>query len=325
MQFSRRKFMGLAAGASIVPTLGRTGWAQVYPTKPARIVVGFAAGGNFDVVARLIGQSMAETLNQLFVVENRPGASGNIATEAVMQAPADGYTLLLCGAVNAINSTLYAKTKPAFADNIAPIGGAVRFPNVVTVNAALPVRSIPELVAYAKANPGGISYGSSGIGTTQHLAGELFRAMAGIEMTHVPYKGASAALTDLLGNHVQLLFEALPASMPHIRSGKIRALGATTSDRSVALPDVPAVGEHLPGYEASGWTGLCAPRNTPVEVIRKLNNALNAGLVDTVVRSRIADLGATPLAGSPEDFGLLISSETEKWARVITSADIRME
>jgi tripartite-type tricarboxylate transporter receptor subunit TctC len=325
MQLSRRQFLHLAAGALSMPAFSRLVEAQTYPTKPLRILVGFAAGGNFDIIARLIGQSLSEQLNQPVIVDNRPGASGNLATEALIRAPADGYTLLLGGAVNAINATLYEKLNFDFVGDIAPVAGLVRFPNVMTVSASFPAKTVPEFIAYAKANPGKVNHGSSGNGTTQHLAGELFKMMTGVGFTHVPYRGASQALTDLLGGQVQVLFEPLPPSIQHIKSGKLRALAVTTGMRSEALPDVSTMGEFVPGYEASGWNGICAPRNTPADIVEKLNKAINESLADPKIKARLADLGATTLAGSASDFGKLIADETGKWAKVIRAASIKTE
>jgi len=299
--------------------------AEVYPSRPVRIIVGFAPGGNFDIVARVIAERMAERMGQPVVVENRPGAGSNIATEAAIRAPADGYTLLLAGAVNAVNATLYEKLSFNFASDVAPIAGAVQFPNVMTVSASFPATSVPEFIAYAKANPGRLNHGSSGNGTTQHLAGELFKRAAGVSFVHLPYRGASQALTDMLGGQVQVLFEGLPASIPHIKSGRLRALAITTAARSDALPDIPAMAEFLPGYEASGWNGFCAPRNTPAAVVDVLNAAINASLADPRVKARFADIGAMPLGGSPDDFARLIMRETEKWAQVIRAANIKAD
>lgn len=320
----RRVLHGLGI-ASLLPFAPCVASAQTYPSRPVRIIVGFAAGGNFDIVARVIGERLAERLGQPVIVENRPGASSNIATEAVIRAPADGYTILLAGAVNAINATLYDKLSFNFVSDLAPVAGAVQFPNVMTVRASLPARSVPEFIAYAKANPGKINHGSSGIGTSQHLAGELFKAAAGVSFTHIPYRGAPQALTDLLGGQVHVLFEALPPSMPHIKSGALRALAVTTAVRSEALPDTPALAEHLPGYEASGWNGFCVPKGTPAPVIETLNAAINESLRDPKVRARFADLGAMALGGSSGDFGKLIAKETEKWAQVIRAASIKLE
>ena len=320
---NRRRFLQLSAGAALLPSVPRPAIAQAYPSRQIRIIVGFTAGGNFDIVARLIGQSLSEQLRQPVIVENRPGASSNIGTEAVIRAPADGYTLLLGGAVNAVNATLYDNLGFNFISDLAPVAGVVRFPNVMTVGASFPAKTVAEFIAYAKANPGRINHGSSGNGTTQHLAGELFKTLTGVDFLHVPYKGGSQAITALLGGQVQVLFEALPPSIPHIRSGQIRALGVTTATRSAALPDLPAVGEFVPGYEASGWNGLCAPKNTPADIIEKLNKLVNASLADPQVKARLADLGATTLGGSAADFGKLIAEETEKWSKVIRAANIK--
>jgi tripartite-type tricarboxylate transporter receptor subunit TctC len=321
----RRRFLHALCSApllSLVPCVARS---DTYPSRPVRILVGFAAGGNFDLVARVIAERMSERLGQPVVVENRPGASSNIAAEAAIRAPADGYTLFLAGAVNAINATLYEKLNFNFASDVAPVAGAVQFPNVMTVNASFPAKSVPEFIAYAKAHPGKINHGSSGNGTSQHLAGELFKTMAGVSFVHVPYRGAAQALTDMLGGQVQVLFEPLPTSIQHIRSGQLRALAVTTPARSEALPDTPALAEFLPGYAASGWSGLCAPRNTPAPVIETLNAAINESLGDSKVRARFADLGAMTLGGSPSEFRQLIARETEKWAQVIRAANIKVD
>jgi tripartite-type tricarboxylate transporter receptor subunit TctC len=323
MMLTRRQVLFLAASCAALAATGGKSRAQAYPAKPVRIVVGFVAGGNFDIVARLLGQSLSEQLRQPVIVENRPGASSNIGTEAVIRAPADGYTLLLGGAVNAVNATLYDNLGFNFISDLAPVAGVVRFPNVMTVGASFPAKTVAEFIAYAKANPGKINHGSSGNGTTQHLAGELFKTLTGVDFLHVPYKGGSQAISALLGGQVQVLFEALPPSIPHIRSGQIRALGVTTATRSAALPDLPTVGEFVPGYEASGWNGLCAPKNTPADIIEKLNKLVNASLADPQLKARLADLGATTLGGSAADFGKLIAEETEKWGKVIRAAKIK--
>jgi len=323
MKFPRRQFLRLAAAAAALPAASRIAWSQAYPSRPLRLIVGFAAGGNFDIVARLIGQWMSEQLNQPVIVENRPGASSNIATEAALRAPADGYTLLLGGAVNAVNATLYEKLAFNFISDVAPVAGVVRFPNVMTVSASFPAKTVPEFIAYAKANPAKINQGSSGNGTTQHLAGELFKRMTGVGFLHVPYRGASQAITGLLSGQVQVLFEPLPASIQYFKSGQLRALAVTTATRSEALPDLPTVGEFVPGYEASGWNGVCAPKNTSIEIIEKLNRAINAGLADPKMKARFADLGATTLVGSSADFGKLIADETEKWGKLIRAFNIK--
>jgi tripartite-type tricarboxylate transporter receptor subunit TctC len=322
MKLHRRKFLQLAASGTVL-AMPRIASAQSYPSRQMRIIVGFAAGGNFDIIARLLGQWLSEQMGQPVIIENRPGAASNLATEAAIRAPADGYTLLLGGAVNAVNATLYEKLNFNFINDVAPVAGVTRFPNVITVGASFPAKTVPEFVAYAKANPGKINHGSSGIGTTQHLAGELFKIMTATDFTHIPYRGASQALTDLLGGQVQVLFEALPASIQHIKSGSVRALAVTTAARSEALPDVPAAGEFVPGYEASGWNGVCVPKNTSVDIIEKLNIAINAGLADPKMKARLAELGATTLSGPPADFGKLIADETEKWGKVIRAANIK--
>jgi tripartite-type tricarboxylate transporter receptor subunit TctC len=319
---SRRRVL-LAGGSAALAGMSGLVRAQAYPARPIRILVGFVAGGNFDIVARLMGQWLSEQLHQPVIVENRPGASANLATEAVVRAPADGYSLLLGGAVNAVNATLYDNLGFNFIRDLAPVAGVSRFPNVMAVNASFPARTVSEFIAYAKANPGKVNQGSSGNGTTQHLAGALFKTMTGTDFLHVPYKGAPQAITDLLNGQVQVVFEPLPASIQHIKSGKLRALAVTAAARSEALPEVPTVAEFVPGYEASGWNGVCAPTNTPVEIIGRINSAINAGLADPKLKARLADLGATPLPGSPADFGKLIAEETEKWRQVIRTGNIK--
>ena len=325
MKLPRRQLLPLAAGAAALPALSRFAGAQAYPARPVRILVGFTAGGAFDIVARLMAQWLSERLQQPFIVENRPGASSNIATEAAILAPADGYTLLLGGATNAINATLYQKLNFNFVRDIAPVAGVVRFPNVMEVNPSFPAKTVPEFIAYANANPGRINMGSPGNGTSQHLAGELFRMMTGVDMVHVPYRGAPQSLADLLGGQVQVSFDPLAASIEYIRSGKLRALAVTTAARSPALPNLPTVGEFVPGYEASGWNGVCAPRNTPVEIIEKLNQEINAGLADPKVKARLADLGVTTLGGAAAAFAKLIAEETEKWGKVVRAANLKLE
>jgi tripartite-type tricarboxylate transporter receptor subunit TctC len=323
MKLPRRKFLHLAAGAAALPVFSRVARAQAYPTRPVRILVGFTAGGAVDIAARVIGQWLSEQLRQQFIVENRPGASSNIATEAVIRAPADGYTLLQGSATNAINATLYEKLNFNFITDITPIAGVIRFPNVMEVSPSFPARTVPEFIAYAKVNPGKINMGSAGNGTSQHLSGELFKMMTGVDLVHVPYRGTAQALTDLLGGQVQVSFDPVLASIEHIKSGKLRALAVTTATRSEVLPDVPTVGEFVPGYEASGWNGVCAPKNTPIEIIEKLNQAINAGLVDPKMKAKLTALGGTALPGSSSDFGKLIAEETEKWGKVIRAANIK--
>jgi tripartite-type tricarboxylate transporter receptor subunit TctC len=325
MKRSRREFFQVTAGAVALPAFSRIARAESYPTRPVRILVGFAAGGNFDLVARVLGEQLAERLGQPVLVDNRPGASSNIAAEVAIRSPADGYMLFLAGAVNAINATLYEKLSFNFANDVAPIAAAVQFPNVMTVSGSFPAKSVPEFIAYAKANPGKINHGSSGNGTSQHLAGELFKAAAGVSFVHVPYRGASQALNDILSGQVQVLFEALPPTLPHIKSGQLRALGVTTLVRSEALSGTPAIAEFLPGYEASGWSGFCAPKGTPTPVIETLNGAINASLRDQKVKERFAELGAITIGGSAVDFGNLIAKETEKWAQVIRAGNIKVD
>jgi len=325
VKLARRRFLHLAAGAAALPAASRIARAQTYPTRPVRIIVGFAAGGAFDIVARLMGQWLSDRLAQPFIVENRPGAGTNIATEAVVRAPADGYTLLLGGAVNTVNATLYENLKFDFMRDIAPIAGIIRFPNLMEVNPSFPAKTVPEFISYAKANPGKVTFASTGIGTTQHLSGELFKMMTDINMVHVAYRGAPPALTDLISGQVQVMFGPLPASIELIRAGKLRPLAVTTTTRSEALPNIPTVGEFVPCYEASGWNGVGAPKNTPAEIVDKLNKEINAGLADPNIKARLADLGGTPLAGSPADFGKLVADETEKWAKVVKFSGARAE
>ena len=318
---NRRQF--LQVSAAVLAGAAGVCRADVYPSRPVKILVGFAAGGNFDIVARLLAPWMAERMGQPVVIENRPGAGSNIAAEAAIRSPADGYTLLMGGAANAVNATLYDNLAFRFPGDVAPVAGVVKFPNVLAVGAAFPAKTVPELVAYAKANPGKLSQGSSGTGTTQHLAGELFKSMAGVDFLHVPYKGGSQAIAALLGGQVEVIFEPLPAAIEHIRSGRIRALGVTTATRSEVLPDLPAIAEYISGYEASGWMGICAPKGTPRDIVERLNAVINAGLADSGLRGKLTGLGALPMAGTPSDFARLMGEETEKWARVIRAGNIK--
>ena len=325
MKLPRRKFLHLAAGAAALPTISRVTWAQAYPTRPVRIIVPFAAAGAFDIMARLIGQWLSERLGQPFVIENRPGAGTNIGTETVVKAPPDGYTLLLAGTPNAINATLYEKLNFNFIRDIASVAGISRAPLVMAVHPSVPATTVPEFIAYAKANPGKISMASAGIGAPSHVSGELFKMMAGVNLVHVPYRGAGPALVDLLAGQVQVGFPSMPSSIEYIRAGKLHALAVTSSTRSDALPKLPTVGEFLPGYEASASYGIGAPKGTPVEIIDMLNKEINAALGDSKMKARLADLGGTPLLGSAADFGKLIAEETEKWAKVIKFAGIKPE
>jgi len=310
MKLPRRRFLRLAAGVAALPAMSRIAWAQAYPTRPVRIIVGFPPGGPNDITARLIGQTLSERFGQPLIVENRPGASSNIGTEAVVRAPPDGYTLLMINPPNAINATLYGNLKFNFIRDIAPVASIARVPLVMEVNPSVPAKTVPEFIAYAKANPGKINMASAGTGTSANVAGELFKMMAGVDMVHVPYKGSTPALTDLLGGQVQVMFDSMLSSVEYIRAGKLRALAVTTAARSEALPDVPTVGDFLPGYEASQWSGVGVPRNTPTETIDKLNREINATLADSKMKSRLADLGAAVLPSSPADFGKFIANET---------------
>jgi len=325
MKLPRRKFLHLAAGAAALPAAARFAWAQAYPARPVRIVVPFTPGGASDITARLMGQWLSERLGQQFVIDNRPGGGTNIGTEAVVRAPADGYTLLMVGGYNAINATLYDKLNHNFIRDIAPVAGIIVVPNVMVVNPSVPAATVPEFIAYAKSKPGKTTMASAGTGTPSHVTGELFKMMAGVNLVHVPYRGGGPALTDLLSGQVQVMFATMPSSIEYIRAGKLRALAVATATRSEALPDVPTVGEFVPGYEASSWSGLGAPRATPAEIVDKLNKEVNAALDDPKMKARLADLGGVALPGSPADFGKLIADETEKWAKVIKFAGIKSE
>jgi len=321
----RRKFLHLAAGAAALPVLPHIARAQAYPSRPVRIIVPAVPGGGLDILARLFGQWLSERLGQPFVIENRPGGGNNIGTEAVVRAPSDGYTLLMVNATNVINSTLYEKLNFNFIRDIAPVASLDREPYVIVVHPSVPPKTVPEFIAHAKANPGKINMASAGTGTGGHVSGELFMMMTSVSMVHVPYRGTGAALTDLLGGQVQVMFGSMVSSIEHVRAGKLRALAVTTAARSQALPDIPTVGDYLPGFEASTWFGVGAPRNTPAEIIDKLNKEINAALADPKIRARLADLGGTPLPGTPADFGRLIADETERWGKVIRSANIKPE
>jgi tripartite-type tricarboxylate transporter receptor subunit TctC len=325
MKLPRRQFLHLAAGAVALPALSRLASAQTYPSRPVRLIVGYAPGGGTDIAARLIGQWLSERLGQPFVIENRSGAGGNIGTETAVRAPPDGYTLLLVSLANATNATLYDKLNYNFIRDIAPVAGIIRVPNVMEVNPAVPVKTVPEFISYAKANPGKVNMASAGNGSPPHVAGELFKMMAGVNMQHVPYRGGGAALADLLGGQVQVTFESTSSSIEYIRSGRLRALAVTTSTRSEALPDIPTLSDFVPGYEASSWYGIGAPKNTPADIIDKLNKEINAGLADPMIKARFADLGGMALSGSPADFGKLIAGETQKWSKVIRAANITVE
>jgi len=325
MKPPRRKVLHLAAGAAALPAVSRVARAQTYPTRPVRIVVGFAAGGSTDIGARVIGQWLQERLGQPFVIENRPGAGTNIATETVVRAPPDGYTLLMVGPSSAVNATLYDKLDLVFLRDIAPVGSLIRQPQIMLANPSVMTKTVPELIAYAKANPGKITMASAGVGSAGHLVGELFKMMAGVDFVHVPYRGAGPALADLLGGQVMISFAGIAGSIEYIRAGKLRALAVTTATRSQALPDVPTVGEFVPGFEAGDWLGVGAPRNTPAAIVDKLNGEIALALADPKIKARFADLGGTALALTPAEFGKLLADETEKWAKVIRAAHIKPE
>jgi len=325
MQLHRRKFSRLAACAIALPAAEQTAWAQAYPTRPVRIVVPVAAGGANDVTGRLIGQWLSEHLGQQFFIENRPGAGTNIGTEAAIRAPADGYTLLIAGSSAAINATLFESLRFNFIRDTAPIASIVRVPQIMQVNPTLPVQSVPEFIAYAKANPGRIAMGSGGIGSPAHVIGEYFKLMTGTDLTHVPYLGAAPAINDLLGGQIQVAFTEMATSLGHIKAGKLRALAVTTAARSEALPNIPTLGEFIPDFEASQWIGLVAPNGTSSTIIEKLNIEINTALGDPRVKARFADFAGVVLPGSPADFGKLIRDETEKWAKVIRAAKVKVD
>jgi tripartite-type tricarboxylate transporter receptor subunit TctC len=319
----RRQFLHLAAGAAALPAISRIATAQTYPTRPVRIIAGYPPGGGSDILARLMGQWLSERLNQAFIVENRPGAGGNIATETVVRADADGYTLLLVTSANAVNATLFENLNFNFIRDIAPVASIIDAPFVMEVNPSHPAKTVPEFIAYAKANPGRISMASPGVGTSTHMSGELFKMMTGVNMVHVPYRGDAPAITDLISGQVQVMFGNTVSSIEHIRAGRLRALAVTTATRSDVLPDLPTVGEFVQGYEASAWWGFGAPKNTPAEIVEKLNKGINAGLADPKMKARLADLGGTVLPGSPAEFGKLIADDTEKWGKVTKFARIK--
>jgi tripartite-type tricarboxylate transporter receptor subunit TctC len=325
MRLTRRLFLHLAASAAALPFAPHLAKAEVYPSRPVRLVVGFPPGGPTDIAARPMGQWLSERFGQQFVIDNRPGAGSNIGTEAVVRAPPDGYTLLLAYSANAINATLYDNLNFNFIRDIAPVASISRETTVMVVNPSFPAKTVPEFVAFAKANPGKINFASGGHGTPPHVVGELFKMMAGVNLIHVPYRGGAPAVTDLLGGQVQVMFASPSISIEHVRAGKLRALAVTAATRSEAFPDVPTVGDFLPGFEASVWLGIGAPMNTPAEIIDKLNKEINAGLADPKMRARFADLGSMVLPGSPSDFGKLIADETEKWGKVIRAANIKAE
>ena len=324
MQRSRRGFLHLAAGTAAL-ALSRTARAQAYPSRPIRLIVGFPAGGPTDITARVMAQWLSERLGQQIVIENRAGAGSNLAVEAAINAPPDGYTLLLVGATNAINATLYEKLNFNFIRDIAPVAGIIRVPLIMEVHPSVPAKTVAEFIAYAKANPGKINMGSGGIGTTLHVSGELFKMMAGVDMLHVPYRGAGPMLTDLLGGQVQVGFDPMPSSIGYVKAGQLRPLAVTTATRSEELPELPVVGDFVPGYEASTWYGVGAPKSTPADIVDRLNKEINAGLADPKLKARLTDLGGMMLTGSAAEFAAFIAEETEKWAKVVKFSGAKAE
>jgi tripartite-type tricarboxylate transporter receptor subunit TctC len=325
MKFARRRFFQLAVGAAVVPALSKFASAETYPAHSIRVIVGYTPGGSADLTARLMGQWLSERLGQSFVIENRPGGGTNIATEAALRSPPDGYTLLLAAPANAINATLYDKLNFNFLRDTEPVAGLIRFPNVVVVNPSVPVNSIPELIAYAKANPGKLNMASSGNGSTIHMSGELFKMLTGTNMVHVPYRGGAPALTDLIAGQVHVMFDNIPTCAEHVKSGKLRGLAVTSTTRSDVLPDLPTVADFLPGYEASAWYGITVPKNTPTDIIDRLNKETNAVLGEPAAKKRFAELGAFLLPGSAADFGKLLADETEKWGKVVKFAGAKVD
>jgi tripartite-type tricarboxylate transporter receptor subunit TctC len=325
MNICRRRFLHLTTSAAAMPAVSRIAKADTYPSRPVRLIVFYAAGGGNDIIARLMGQWLSERLGQSFVVENRPGGGGNLGTEYVVRAAADGYTLLLSSSANVVNTSLYDKLDFDFVRDIAPVASISYEPNIMVVNPSVPAKTVPEFIAYAKANPGTINFASAGIGSSQHMSGEMFKMMAGIDMTHVPFRGTAPALTSLLGGQVQVMFASMPAALPYIRADKLRALGVTIAKRSDVLPDVPSVSEFLPGFDAAVYYGIGAPKNTPPEIVDRLNKEINAGLADPQFKARLVELGSMVLPGSPADFGKFIANETDKWAKVVKFAHIKAE
>src|ERR1700733_10686548 len=325
MKLPRRQFLSLATAAIGLPALSRVAFAQTYPARPVRMLVGFAAGGAPDIAARLVAQWLSDRLRQQIVIENRPGAGGNIAPEAAVDAPADGYTLLMAGLQNAVNTTLYRNLKYDFARDMAPVAGVSHENYGMEVHPSFSAKTVPDFISYAKANPGKLNMASAGNGTGPHMAGELFKIMAGVDMVHVPYRGSPPALTDLLAGQVQVMFSPMSSSIEFVRGGKLRALAVTTAARSEVLPDLPTVGEFVPGYEATGWFGIGGPRKTPVEIVDRLNREINAGLADAKLKARLADLGATVFVSSPADFATYLAAETEKWGKVVRTANLKAD
>jgi tripartite-type tricarboxylate transporter receptor subunit TctC len=325
MKLPRRNFLHLAAGAAALPAVSQIAWAQAYPSRPVRLIVPFPPGGPTDTVARPMGQWLSERLGQPVIIENRPGAGSNIGTEAVVRAPPDGHTLLMIAPSSTINATLYDKLNFNLVRDIAPVATITRQPQVMVVNPSFPAKTVPEFITYAKANPGKINMASPGIGTGPHLSGELFKMMTGVNLVHVPYRGTAPAITDLIAGQVQVLFTSPFGLIEYIKAGKLRALGVTTTMRSDALPDLPVLGDFVPGYESSGWFGVGAPKNTPAEIIGELNREINTGLADPKMKARLSDMAATPFVSSPADFGKFIADEIQKWAKVIRAANVKPE
>jgi tripartite-type tricarboxylate transporter receptor subunit TctC len=325
MKLPRRKFLHLAASAATLPAVSRFAFAQSYPTRPVHWIVSFAAGGANDIVARIVGQYLSDHLGQQFIIENRSGAGGNVGMQSVLSSVPDGYTIAFVGPNYAINPTLYEKLPFNFIRDSAPVAGLIRLANVMAVHPAVPANNVAEFIAYAKANPGKINYASGGVGTSPHLSGELLKMMTGINLVHVPYRAAASAYPDLMAGQVQMLFDNIPSSIGHIRTGKVRTLGVTGAKRVAAIPDVPTIGETVPGYEVSIWYGMAAPRGTPPEIVEKLNQAVNAVLADPKLQARLAELGGEPMPMTPAEFGKLVAEETEKWAKVIRAANIKPE
>jgi len=325
LKFPRRQFLHLAAGAAAPPAVSRFAWAQAWPSRPVRLLAGFPAGGAVDIIARVMGQWLSERLGTPFVIENRPGAGGNIATETVVRASPDGYTLLMVNVGNAINATLYDKLNFNFLRDMVPAASIARVPGVMVVNPSVPANTVPEFIAYVKVNPGKVNMASAGNGTTGHVFGELFKFMTGVNLVHVPYRGGAPAITDLLGGQVQVYFGPIPESIEHIRAGRLRPLAVTAATRLEVLPDIPTVAEFVPGYEGSGWHGLGAPANTPREIVEKLSSEISAALADPKIKARLADIGGVPMPTTPAEFAKLVVDETEKWGKVIRSANIKAE
>jgi tripartite-type tricarboxylate transporter receptor subunit TctC len=323
MKLPRRRFLSLAAGAAVLPAASRIACAQAYPTRPVRLIVPFGAGGAPDILARLVGQWLSDRLGQPFIVENRPGANGNLGTQTVIEAPADGNMLLLASFANVVNTSLYQNLSFDFIRDTAPVASISRDPDVMVVIPSFPAKSVPEFIAYAKANPGKINMGSPGVGTSPHMAGELFKFLAKVDLTHVAYRSSAPVITDLLGGQVQVYFMPISAGIEYVKAGKLRALGVTTATRAEALPDVPVIGDFVPGYEVSAWYGIVAPKNTPAAVLETLNKEINAGLADPKLKARLADLGSSPFVVSPATFGKFLADETDKWAKVVKSAGIK--